>query len=352
MSFSLWIRIFLFQLITLLIIILSLLQTVIYIIPEMTWDLIFQINILGFSLPTIATALVLTLSVIIATFLSVMVFKPFEDIRARLNWLVIGKYKHAIFSQSITHSQQFQDIHEIDRSIHQLRNELQQLSKDLQEFTATPTFVGELTREEIIENERNRIARELHDSVSQQLFAAMMLTSALEQMSVKEDNSLTKQISQIEQIISNAQTEMRALLLHLRPIDLADQSLDEGIDNLLTELSTKVPMEIKWNLTPTTLESGIEDHLFRIVQEAISNAMRHSKAKMLEVILNQSDDFLSLKVKDDGIGFDVNEALHKGNYGLRNMTERTKSMGGNINIMSSPNQGTIIDIQLPVSTGG
>ena len=107
-----------------------------------------------------------------------------------------------------------------------------------------------------------------------------------------------KQLKLVEEMIHQSQLEMRALLLHLRPVALHDKTLQEGIQELLVELTQKVPMDITWKLETVTLDKGMEDHLFRIVQESISNTLRHAKAKSLEVLLMKRDDLLILR--DDG----------------------------------------------------
>lgn len=316
------------------------------------WDRVMtllQTQVWHYPLYIIMLASIITLSIAFATLFTLDVARPFDSINARLNWLVQGQYHQPIFDQEIPSSQQIQSLYLINHAILTLRDQLGHLSSELQEYTAGPTFVGEHTEEEIIERERHRIARELHDSVSQQLFAATMLISTLNQMSQRDGLEIADQVQLIEQTIGMAQTEMRALLLHLRPIDLADHKLEVGIENLLKELQTKVPMKIHWNLGETQLESGIEDHLFRIVQEAISNAMRHAKATQLEVFLEQTHGLLTLKISDNGVGFIVEEGLNKGNYGLRNMSERVKSMGGQFQIKTALNQGTVIEIKLMVT---
>ena len=97
--------------------------------------------------------------------------------------------------------------------------------------------------QEIIFQERNRLARELHDSVSQQLFAASMLMSAINEVKTPSDDWETKQLKMVEEMIHQSQLEMRALLLHLRPVALKGKSLQDGIKELLVELSQKVDDE-------------------------------------------------------------------------------------------------------------
>lgn len=206
--------------------------------------------------------------------------------------------------------------------------------------------------QEIISQERNRLARELHDSVSQQLFAASMMMSAInETKQVDSDNREAKQMKMVEEMIHQSQLEMRALLLHLRPVPLKGKTLQEGIEELLVELSQKVTMEIGWKVEEFPLDKGVEDHLFRILQESVSNILRHSKAKELEVLLIQRDNFIIMRVVDDGIGFDVEESK-AGSYGLQNMYERAVEIGGTCKIISVKDKGTRLEVKVPLMRKG
>jgi NarL family two-component system sensor histidine kinase LiaS len=208
--------------------------------------------------------------------------------------------------------------------------------------------------QEIIEQERNRLARELHDSVSQQLFAASMMMSAInetKQQSELENDREAKQLKLVEEMIHQSQLEMRALLLHLRPVALKNKTLQEGIEELLIELSQKVEMDIKWKTEAFPLDKGVEDHLFRILQESISNTLRHAKANKLEVLMVKRDDLVILRIVDDGIGFDVNE-MKAGSYGMQNMHERAVEVGGTLKVVSVKNQGTRLEVKVPVMING
>ena len=222
----------------------------------------------------------------------------------------------------------------------------EQLVQNLQQISSRPEYIGEETKEEIIELERHRIARELHDSVSQQLFAAMMMLSAMNEQKEQLSPVIQQQLALVEKVINDSQSEMRALLLHLRPISLENKTLVQGIESLLKELTTKVQLSLHWELDEVTLPSTFEDHLFRIVQELVSNTLRHAKAKQLEVFLKQKDDYIILKLVDDGIGFDTSVSK-SGSYGLKNIEERVAGMGGQCKIISIANQGTIIEIKIP-----
>lgn len=201
--------------------------------------------------------------------------------------------------------------------------------------------------QEIISQERNRLARELHDSVSQQLFAASMMMSAINETNSPSNERESKQLKMVEEMIHQSQLEMRALLLHLRPVALKGKTLQEGIEELLVELSQKVTMQIHWKVEDFHLDKGVEDHLFRILQESVSNTLRHSKANELEVLLIKRDDLIILRVVDDGIGFEVEESK-AGSYGMQNMYERAVEIGGTLKIVSVKNKGTRLEVKVPI----
>ncbi|MEH7253108.1 sensor histidine kinase [Neobacillus niacini] len=207
--------------------------------------------------------------------------------------------------------------------------------------------------QEIIEQERNRLARELHDSVSQQLFAASMMMSAINttKQETSEDDREAKQLKMVEEMIHQSQLEMRALLLHLRPVALKNKTLQEGIEELLIELSQKVTMEIRWKVEEFPLDKGIEDHLFRILQESVSNTLRHSKANKLEVLLIRRDELVILRIVDDGIGFEVDK-MNAGSYGMQNMHERAVEVGGTLKVVSVKSKGTRLEVKVPVMING
>lgn len=349
MNLRLWFRLFLNQVfisISFVVVIILIIVGPLAILPldELLFRTVFRLPFI-----LVLLAFIVASSAVYAVYIAFSLNEPYEQIRAKINWLLLGKYKHSIFNQEVNQRSWYDNDKILSNDINRIRERLVQLSADLQEFTAAPVFVGEDTKEEIIEKERSRIARELHDSVSQQLFAAMMMLSAInETIDGQLSEPIKKQLIKVEEVIGNAQTEMRALLLHLRPVALEDRSLKQGITNLLEELYSKVSLELKWELTETTLDSGIEDHLFRIVQEAVSNTLRHAKANKLEVYLNQTQDSVTLKIVDNGVGFESNQPDKVGSYGLRNMRERVVGLGGTFKIVSIKQQGTIVDISIPV----
>ncbi|RIW32266.1 sensor histidine kinase [Bacillus salacetis] len=232
--------------------------------------------------------------------------------------------------------------------LNKVQEQINKRTKQTQKLVNEKAEEQEKRIQEIVSQERNRLARELHDSVSQQLFAASMMMSAITELRPEEANETeSKQLKMVEGMINQSQLEMRALLLHLRPAALKGKTLQEGIKELLVELSNKVPMEVDWRIEEIDLDKGIEDHLFRILQESVSNTLRHSKAASFEVILIKRDSLVILRVMDDGIGFD-SEKEKTGSYGLQNMQERALEIGGSLKIVSVPNKGTRLEVKVPL----
>ena len=206
-----------------------------------------------------------------------------------------------------------------------------------------------LAKEEvIIEKERKRIARDLHDTVSQEIFAAHMILSGLSQQASRLDKEkMQTQLQSVTAILETAQRDLRILLLHLRPIELEQKSLVEGIQLLLKELEEKSELKVSFKYEIDELPKKIEEHIFRIVQELISNTLRHAQASCLDVYLYQTETELQLKVVDNGRGFepaDVDDL----SYGLRNIKERVEDMAGSIQLLTAPKQGLAVDIRIPL----
>lgn len=218
----------------------------------------------------------------------------------------------------------------------------------LQRLSTNNAELAEKAKYSAVVEERQRLARDLHDAVSQQLFAISMTATAVGRTLDKDFEKAKRQIHLIEEMSSVAQSEMRALLLHLRPVHLEGKRLSQGLRELLLELQAKVPIEIAYDMDESImLPKGIEDHLFRIVQEALSNTLRHSKATKMEIKLLRPSDVIRLSIRDNGVGFTLDEQKHA-SYGLLSMKERIHEVGGSINIITAPGKGTKIEIRVPV----
>lgn len=239
------------------------------------------------------------------------------------------------------------ELEPISARMNQVQEKLRAQTEHAQKIATERANEREQSLQEVVVQERNRLARELHDSVSQQLFAASMLMSAINEADSHEDTILNKQLNMVEKMIHQSQLEMRALLLHLRPVDLKGKTLQEGVEGLLRELTQKVPLEIDAKIEAFQVDKGVEDQLFRIFQESISNTLRHAKAENLQILLLERDENIIMRVVDDGVGFET-EAVKTSSYGMQNMRERAYEVGGTLKIISLPNEGTRLEVKVPI----
>lgn len=304
-----------------------------------------------FRVPLIAYILVISVTVSVIVLITVYFVRrsQYGKLEEKVRLLANGNYDSNLFLNRIRGAEHDPYISDIDQDLTNINENMQRMSKELQLLTSRPQMVDGESKEQILQEERHRLARELHDSVSQQLFAAAMMISALQEEAKKYETKelFQKQMDMVGTIINASQSEMRALLLHLRPITLEGKSLQKGIEQLLVELQTKIQIELNWEIEDIELPTGVEDHVFRIVQELLSNTLRHAKAKSLEVYFKKVDKSMLLRMIDDGVGFDV-EKDRVGSYGLNNIKERVTGMGGTCKIISFKGKGTSVEIRVPV----
>lgn len=230
-----------------------------------------------------------------------------------------------------------------NKELAQISNRMSDLSAELQKLSTE----NSVEKASVIEEERRRISRELHDSVSQELFAATMILSSVTDSgdSISADQ-IQAQTKLALKILHEAQNEMRALLLHLRPTELAGKSLVSGLRGLIDELSEKISSNINYKLAEVSADSSVEDNLFRMAQEILSNALRHSQAESIDVGLYENGNNIFLEIKDNGLGFDPTK-VKQASYGLKNLHERALLLGGECQVISAPNKGTIVEIRVP-----
>lgn len=317
---------------------------------EKMWVALFQVRVayipLLFYILGLSIASGLFIFVIVAYFQK----KTSRPVIEKIHTLAKGNFEDPVFDRKVVSLHENKELYLLQQDLFSVREKMVEMSSELQVLNQEPQYFGGQTKEEILETERHRLARELHDSVSQELFAAMMMMSALTEIAKKQDmpEAAQKQLQTISGIISTAQSEMRALLLHLRPVSLEDKSLKKGIEQLLGELQTKIEISMTWDIEEVKISKNIEDQLFRVVQELLSNTLRHAKADELEVYLHLIDQNILLRVIDDGVGFDPKNQEKAGSYGLLNIRERITGLGGTVKVISFKGQGTSVEIKVPL----
>ncbi|MDX2140954.1 MAG: GAF domain-containing sensor histidine kinase [Chloroflexota bacterium] len=197
--------------------------------------------------------------------------------------------------------------------------------------------------------ERNRLARELHDSVSQALYG-IGLGARTAQAMWEKDNALVKEsINYMVTLAEAALVEMRALIFELRPDSLEHEGLVTVLSKQAASLQTRHGLDVCVHLCDEpALPLEVKESLFRIAREALHNIVKHAGATNVTLYLLQEDSRLKLEISDNGVGFDSTQDFH-GHLGLQSMRERMAQLGGTIVIDSAPSKGTRLTAQLSLN---
>jgi GAF domain-containing protein len=194
--------------------------------------------------------------------------------------------------------------------------------------------------------ERRRLARELHDSVTQSLFSMSLLAQVIPELWDLDQREARESLDQIRDLTRSVLAEMRALLFELRPVDLGEQSLVRALQHHAAAIEQRTNLAVKVMITGAiALPNHVEQALFRIVQEALANAARHAHARRVLLILDGGPPF-RLTIKDDGKGFDP-DRIPAGRFGLTSMRERAAEIGALLRIFSAIDRGAEIVIEWP-----
>ncbi|PZN11936.1 MAG: histidine kinase [Bacillota bacterium] len=201
--------------------------------------------------------------------------------------------------------------------------------------------------------ERNRLARELHDSVTQLLFSLQLTLEAAATLAATDASRVGGKLARARELAGLALAEMRALIRELRP-EAASRDLAEALRahaRMLGRLHD-LPVEVRWEWPPSRpLPPHVETSLLRIAQEALSNVIRHARASRARVRVAPHREGLLLEVRDDGAGLRPapGGASGAGGYGLRFMRERAEEMGGRLEVVSPRGGGTRVRVYVPLA---
>lgn len=202
----------------------------------------------------------------------------------------------------------------------------------------------ERSRELTIVEERQRIARELHDAVAQKLFSLRLTAQAAAVLIGQDPARAQTELATVRRLAAEAVDELRHVVVELRPADLAGDGLVVALEKQIDVLDRVHDANVKliadgWRRLPVDIEEGI----LRVVQEALHNAMRHARASSITVRLNAG----SVSVEDDGVGFDVSAAARSGHrLGMASMRDRARTIGGRLSVTSRPG-GTTVRLEVP-----
>jgi signal transduction histidine kinase len=195
-------------------------------------------------------------------------------------------------------------------------------------------------------HERSRIARELHDSISQELFSLSVLSGGLRR-SLPSGSLALPAVETMERTAGDTMREMQALLLELQPVALGEAGLAAALEGICRAHRERLGLDVQASVSAVVLPAQTEHAILRVAQEALSNAVRHSGASAIRLRLdNSGGEGVTLEVCDNGSGFDP-AAGSDGGLGLRAMQERAGELGGSLSIVSGA-EGTVVRGVFPV----
>jgi signal transduction histidine kinase len=200
------------------------------------------------------------------------------------------------------------------------------------------------------EEERRTISRELHDDVGQKLTAMRMELGALARPHAIDATAFSTRLTEVKDLAEQSLRTIRDIATGLRPSVLDDLGLGAALQKQAREFSnrTGTPVQVSVEGGLGRLADRQRTYVYRIVQEALTNCAKHARARQITIRLVDRDSHIELLVMDDGSGFDPVKAAHSG-LGLIGIEERVRELGGIIAIRSAPNQGTTIDVTIPLN---
>jgi GAF domain-containing protein/ligand-binding sensor domain-containing protein len=197
--------------------------------------------------------------------------------------------------------------------------------------------------------ERQRLARELHDSVTQALYGTTLYAeAAARQLAIGQAELASEHLQELRDTAQEALREMRLLIFELRPSVLESDGLVNALRARLEAVEERAGLEVRFRVQgQATIPSQIEQGLYRIAQEALNNALKHACASSLGVYLDHNEEAVVLEVIDDGCGFDPVTAIPGGGLGLDGMIERAAQLGGELVLDSKLGVGTRVRVEIP-----
>lgn len=208
----------------------------------------------------------------------------------------------------------------------------------------------EQSRELSVLDERNRLARELHDSMTQALFSLRLTIETAASLLTAEPGRAGEELERARALIDSIFGELRALVFELRPPALEAEGLAATVRKHLDVVGRAHGLAVEVSTGgERPLPSEVERELFRIVQEAVTNAVRHAHASSIAVTIDVGTDAATVVIRDDGVGFDPGARLIRSRrLGLTSMRERAHALGGRLVIESAPGAGTEVRAEVPV----
>jgi NarL family two-component system sensor histidine kinase LiaS len=217
---------------------------------------------------------------------------------------------------------------------------LNQMAEQLQQFLKR-------SQEMAVSEERNRLARDLHDSAKQEALAASFHLGTALTLFERDPDSAKSHLMEADSLVDSVRVELTDLIHELRPPSMNGKRFDETLNEYIIEWAHQTGIEATLNVDGSIdLPLETKQAIYRIMQEALANVTKHSSAKSVDVTLCFGNHSVEFCLSDDGVGFDTQQP-HDG-MGLDSMRERAESLNGDLNIQSEPDQGTKICLSIPI----
>jgi signal transduction histidine kinase len=209
-----------------------------------------------------------------------------------------------------------------------------------------------LFRQTMMEQERKRISRELHDELGQTLTAIKLGLGWMRDRKAASGGDLLAKVHELMSMVDTAVVELRRIASDLRPLMLDELGLVAAIEWLASSFAERNGISVTLSLAPlkTELPPDISTAAFRIVQEALTNVVRHAKASRVVITALERDGMLTVAISDNGQGFKPQSSSRKAAFGILGMQERTQMLGGTFQICGNVGQGTTVQVRLPATS--
>ena len=219
------------------------------------------------------------------------------------------------------------------------------LAVDLSERIASDSLRRVVEAQEL---ERRRLARELHDETGQALTSILLGLKSLEEKLGDADSRAAA--AALRELVVETLQDVRRLAVELRPSALDDFGLVAALERLTTSFSeqTGIAIDFEASIAEERLPEEVEIALYRIVQESLTNVVKHARARHVSILLTRKDDGVKVVIEDDGLGFEVGESAN-GGFGLMGMRERLALLGGRLLVESNGETGTTVAAEVPVA---
>jgi PAS domain S-box-containing protein len=206
-------------------------------------------------------------------------------------------------------------------------------------------------------HERELLARELHDSLGQVLgYTSLRMEAVRKLITDGKLSTADEQLMQMEHIVADAHADVREYILNLRTAPTSQQSffasLQHYLDGYLTNYGIRVDLSVGAGVDDKIFSPDAQMQLFRMIQEAFSNARKHAQTDCVRLSFERADGQVCIRIQDNGRGFDPSRAAGEGHFGLRFMRERAEELGGSLRVDTAPGKGTCVTIEVPAQFVG